>query len=311
MARIRSIKPEFFAHELLAKVSRDARLLFVGLWTVSDDEGRLRGSPVFIHGQVFPYDEDLDIRALLTELENQTFIQRYEVDGQKFIFIPGFNRQQKIDHPTKSRLPAPPDVSRETLAIDSRNFREALAPDLGVEGKGVEGKGVAPSAVFAASAPVADRPDQVELPACAPSAPPDAAPEPDDKPTPAQKATRQAVKSAFEAKHAQANTGVPFPWSAKENKHVKLIATACGDDAQRALTALRAALAEPYLATRFIPSMVSPQIAALLQRNGAAPPERPPRPAFARPNAPIPPDSREAHLADAAELAAIRARRNA
>jgi len=124
---------------------------------------------------------------------------------------------------------------------------------------------------------VADRPDQVELPACAPSAPSDAALEPDDKPTPAQKATRQAVKSAFEAKHAQANTGVPFPWSAKENKHVKLIATACGDDAQRALTALRAALAEPYLATRFIPSMVSPQIAALLQRNGAAPPERPPR----------------------------------
>lgn len=94
--------------------------------------------------------------------------------------------------------------------------------------------------------------------------------------TPAQKAARQAIASAFEAKHAQANTGVPFPWSAKEKKHVKLIATACGDDAERALTVLRAALSDPFLAEHFLPSAVSGQVAVLLRRKGEPPPVRVP-----------------------------------
>ena len=40
MARIRSIKPEFFTSIPVGGVSRDARLMFVGLWTNVDDDGR-------------------------------------------------------------------------------------------------------------------------------------------------------------------------------------------------------------------------------------------------------------------------------
>ena len=39
--RIRTIKPEFWPSEKLAKASREARLLFVGLWSMADDSGRI------------------------------------------------------------------------------------------------------------------------------------------------------------------------------------------------------------------------------------------------------------------------------
>lgn len=44
MGRIRTIKPEFPHSESMGRVSRDARLTFILLWTLSDDLGRLRGS---------------------------------------------------------------------------------------------------------------------------------------------------------------------------------------------------------------------------------------------------------------------------
>ena len=68
VARIRSIKPEFWQDEKLAGIPRDARLLFVGLWNIADDEGRLRGSPLFVRAHVFPYDLDVDDRTWLFNL---------------------------------------------------------------------------------------------------------------------------------------------------------------------------------------------------------------------------------------------------
>ena len=46
LQRIRTIKPEFFLHEDLARVSFAGRLLYIGLWTVADCVGSDRtGSP--------------------------------------------------------------------------------------------------------------------------------------------------------------------------------------------------------------------------------------------------------------------------
>ena len=40
MARIRTIKPEFPQSESIGALTREARLLFVLLWTIVDDSGR-------------------------------------------------------------------------------------------------------------------------------------------------------------------------------------------------------------------------------------------------------------------------------
>jgi len=56
MARIRTIKPEFWDDEKLSLVSRDARLTFIGMWTFSDDYGVVKGASVWLKSKIFPYD---------------------------------------------------------------------------------------------------------------------------------------------------------------------------------------------------------------------------------------------------------------
>lgn len=129
MARIRTIKPEFWGHTKVARVSRDARLLFLGLLNEADDDGKLLGSTKRLAGVVFPYDDDVTPKRItkwLDELESVCLILRYEVGGSPYILLPGFTDHQKISHPTASRLPNP-----------SGEILEGLVP----EGKGKEGKG--------------------------------------------------------------------------------------------------------------------------------------------------------------------------
>ena len=77
MARIRSIKPEFFKHEDLSELPAMVRLLFIGLWTQSDRAGRLEDRPKRIKVEVFPY-EDFDVEEGLSLLKARGFIERYQ-----------------------------------------------------------------------------------------------------------------------------------------------------------------------------------------------------------------------------------------
>ena len=45
MARIRTIKPEFFTSDDICALSPRARLLYIGLWCEADREGRLVWAP--------------------------------------------------------------------------------------------------------------------------------------------------------------------------------------------------------------------------------------------------------------------------
>lgn len=115
MARIRSIKPEFWDDRKLAKrTSRDARLLYIALWNLADEHGRVNGDPQWIKGQVFPYEDDLDaiaVEKLLAELEAEDIgaVVAYEADGDPYLYLPKLAKHQRLE-PEKvaSRLPAPP-----------------------------------------------------------------------------------------------------------------------------------------------------------------------------------------------------------
>lgn len=109
MARSRNIKPGFFKNEHLAELDPLARILFAGLWTLADREGRLEDRPKRIKADVLPYD-NCDIDTLLNSLANnqEQFIIRYEVNGERYIQIKNFLRHQ---HPhikeQASIIPAP------------------------------------------------------------------------------------------------------------------------------------------------------------------------------------------------------------
>jgi hypothetical protein len=127
MARIRTIKPEFPQSESMGNVSRDARLTFLQLWTIADDEGRLRGNSRMLASLLFPYDDDAPslIDGWLAELEREGCVVRYKVDGQSYLQICNWLIHQKIDKPSKSKIPA-----FENTREDSRNIV------VGREGKG-------------------------------------------------------------------------------------------------------------------------------------------------------------------------------
>lgn len=106
MARARNIKPGLFKNELLVEQSLFVRLLFVGLWTLADREGRLEDRPKRIKLELFPYDSE-DTDAALEILSESGFIKRYEADGKRVIQIVNFLKHQ-TPHGTEkdSDLPA-------------------------------------------------------------------------------------------------------------------------------------------------------------------------------------------------------------
>jgi hypothetical protein len=112
--RIRTVKPEFFTHADLHDLERTAnapvRLAFMGLWIVSDREGRFRWDPRELKLHCLPYDE-VDFASVLDHLRAAGFIVRYEVNGKLYGWIPTWNRHQKPNHRERqSEFPAPPGV---------------------------------------------------------------------------------------------------------------------------------------------------------------------------------------------------------
>jgi 5-methylcytosine-specific restriction endonuclease McrA len=112
MARIRSVKPEFWEDDAIGMLSRDARLLYIATWNMADDEGLLRWSPAYVKANAFMYDDDLTVEAvaaLMAELVSAGLICSY-VGGkarQSLAWIIQFARHQKPNRPQPSKLPPP------------------------------------------------------------------------------------------------------------------------------------------------------------------------------------------------------------
>ncbi|HBB18403.1 MAG TPA: hypothetical protein DCZ97_15910 [Syntrophus sp. (in: bacteria)] len=119
MARTRMIKPEFWDDEKLAKVSRDARLLFVGLWSNSDDYGVVKGHPAWLKNRIFPYDEiPLEIfDGWLAELAAIRVIIPFLHNGERYYHIRNFSRHQTINRPSGTRNPAPPETPSDDPGV--------------------------------------------------------------------------------------------------------------------------------------------------------------------------------------------------
>lgn len=132
MARIRTIKPEFWGDEKLASLPALTRLVFLGLISLADDQGRLLDNVKFLDGQLFPSSDDSCAGSLDT-LAALFRIKRYTSDsGQPLIQILNWHKHQKVDKPAKYSLPAPAgwsyDNSRLTREAPATDSRETLAP---------------------------------------------------------------------------------------------------------------------------------------------------------------------------------------
>lgn len=158
MARIRTVKPEFWTSEQVMELSRDARLLFVGMWNFCDDAGIHPASEKRLKAEVFPADDltVADISRLIAELYATGLLDLYEIDGERYWIVTGWHHQ-KIDKATY-KYPSPDGTlpngspqtlmkrrksnrTRRALGDVSTNSRQPLAEASPPEGKGEERKG--------------------------------------------------------------------------------------------------------------------------------------------------------------------------
>ncbi len=125
MARIRTVKPDFWTSEDIAAVSRNARLLFIGLLNHADDVGNGPASARGLKMKVFPGDADVTpakIETWMQELD-QELIGLYDAEGKQYYHVMKWHHQ-KISNPQKPKFPSFTERSRNgpvTLAPDSRD----------------------------------------------------------------------------------------------------------------------------------------------------------------------------------------------
>lgn len=149
MARARNIKPSFFTNGDLADCTPLTRLLFIGLWGISDREGRLPDKPRDIKAKVLPFD-NCNVDELLWELEKTGFIRRYSAETQRgeigdFIWLPRFTKHQHVHRDeVKSEIPEfkeefnkaqikpdktgepPPILKSDNLNAESLNLKDDI-----------------------------------------------------------------------------------------------------------------------------------------------------------------------------------------
>ncbi|SDR17248.1 hypothetical protein [Paraburkholderia tuberum] len=112
MARIRTIKPDFWTDDKLVELDFATRLFFIGTWNHADDNGNLRRSAKSLKMKVFPADA-IDCEPLIQSLIAHGMLMEYSVSGADYLHIRCFAKHQVINRKSKSAIPLPPWLSEQ------------------------------------------------------------------------------------------------------------------------------------------------------------------------------------------------------
>ena len=131
MARKRMIDPNIWQSEDFSRLSTLAKLVFIGLFSLADDEGRGRSNPVYLKSSLFPYEEGIrsaDIDKTLSEISSNMSVIFYSCDGSSYYSLYKWNDWQKIDRPSESKIPEYDSTTMELLFDEhSTNNRREFA----------------------------------------------------------------------------------------------------------------------------------------------------------------------------------------
>lgn len=157
MARIRTIKPDFWTDEAIVELEMWERLLFIGMWNFADDQGYIHYSPKRIKMQVFPGDS-LDVSVGLARLLEASLLEAFDVlstPGAVVLRIRGWDKHQRVSNPAQPRFGA--DDLQIRAQLPASSVALASPPEgYSAEGKGREGKG-------GSSRSLASKPERDEL----------------------------------------------------------------------------------------------------------------------------------------------------
>lgn len=135
MARIRTIKPEFWRNEDLSELPEPVHMLAAALLNYADDYGYFNANPKLIQAECFPLRElSVSIHAALTDLSRIGYIRIGKgEDGRDYGHIIKFSEHQVINRPSKEK------ISKLSITwIDSLNTHGVLTEGSLQERKGRE-----------------------------------------------------------------------------------------------------------------------------------------------------------------------------
>lgn len=124
MARIRTIKPEFWRDEKIASLrNKLAGYFFIGLWNVADDEGKFQWNPraLSLHLPIFRSKE---VVTYLSELSQKGLIQKSECS--QWGLITNWNHQ-RINRPIVPKIKAEEIrwiKTTDSLNVDDNSVRK-------------------------------------------------------------------------------------------------------------------------------------------------------------------------------------------
>lgn len=102
--RIRTVKPEFWAHPVMSRLPYDTRILALGLLNLSDDEGYFDADPDYIRGSVLFREDSSNVRRMLDELSRSEWITLCGRPERPIGRVVNFRKHQRVDRPQPSRL---------------------------------------------------------------------------------------------------------------------------------------------------------------------------------------------------------------
>lgn len=133
MARKRMIDPNIWQSEDFGKLSTLAKIVFIGLFSLADDEGRGRCNPVYLKSTLFPYEENIrsaDIDKTLSEISSNMSVVLYSYNGSSYYSLLSWDIFQKIDRPSQSKIPEYNENTMELLFDEySTNIRRVVSPN--------------------------------------------------------------------------------------------------------------------------------------------------------------------------------------
>lgn len=136
MARIRTIKPDFWTDEKIVELDYADRLLFIGMWNFADDQGYLDYSLKRLKMQVFPGD-DIEVSRGLRRIHDLGLLALYDSPEGLVLHIVNWEKHQRVSNPSRARFT---EADLQKCAWPEDGLASPLEPSR-VLGKGREGKG--------------------------------------------------------------------------------------------------------------------------------------------------------------------------
>lgn len=166
MARIRTIKPEFWKHEDLSELPEATHMLAAALLNHADDEGYFNANPALVRSECLPLRESsVSVNDSLNHLARVGYIRLGKgQDGKRYGRIVKFADHQRVNRPTPSKIKAIA-IEWEGSCDKHGGLTEPSLPEGKGKEQGREGNGTSSLRSESSSAAPIDPPPPADLPA--------------------------------------------------------------------------------------------------------------------------------------------------